>query len=80
MSDVLATGDTPAAASSRYVAAVDVGTTSIRCHIYSERGEIIADSSDSIVLSYPEPSAVELDPSQLWTKFVSVVKNAMSSK
>lgn len=74
--DIAYAGDEPAC----YILSIDVGTTSIRCHIYNKQAKIVAESAEPLVLSYPEPCAVELDPEQLWKKFVAVVKNALYGK
>lgn len=70
-------GDVATTEPPSYIVSVDVGTTSIRCHIYNRQAVVIGEAAEPLDLSYPEPCAVELDPEQLWSKFVSVVKRAL---
>lgn len=83
MSNVVTTGEAGDAQCHKppsYIISVDVGTTSVRCHIYNQQAFVIGESAEPLALSYPEPCAVELDPEQLWRKFVTVVKNALYSE
>lgn len=60
-----------------YILSVDVGTTSIRCHVFDKEALIKGSCTSKVVLLYPEPGRVEMDPEQLWRGFVSVVKGAV---
>ncbi|XP_061098846.1 putative glycerol kinase 5 isoform X2 [Conger conger] len=60
-----------------YILSVDVGTTSIRCHIYDKNAEIRGSCSKKVTLIYPAPGWVEMDPEALWQSFVAVVKGAV---
>uniref|UniRef100_A0AAR2JM75 Glycerol kinase 5 n=1 Tax=Pygocentrus nattereri TaxID=42514 RepID=A0AAR2JM75_PYGNA len=59
------------------VLAVDVGTTSVRCHVYDQRANIRGSCTKKVSLLYPEPGRVEMDPEELWQGFVTVVKGAV---
>lgn len=59
------------------VLSVDVGTTSIRCHVYDKVAKIRGSCTKKVSLLYPEPGRVEMDPEELWQSFVSVVKGAV---
>uniref|UniRef100_A0A8B9KVJ5 Glycerol kinase 5 n=1 Tax=Astyanax mexicanus TaxID=7994 RepID=A0A8B9KVJ5_ASTMX len=59
------------------VLSVDVGTTSIRCHVYDKVAKIRGSCTKKVSLLYPEPGRVEMDPEELWQGFVSVVKGAV---
>ncbi|XP_068196661.1 putative glycerol kinase 5 isoform X2 [Antennarius striatus] len=60
-----------------FVLSVDVGTTSIRCHVYDKEANIRGSSTDKVVPLYPEVGHVEMDPDALWTGFLTVVKRAV---
>ncbi|XP_041126280.1 putative glycerol kinase 5 isoform X2 [Polyodon spathula] len=62
-----------------YILSVDVGTTSIRGHVYDKEANIKGSSSEKISLLYPNPGWVELDPEELWLQFVAVVKAAVQA-
>ncbi|KAK2576501.1 hypothetical protein KPH14_005824 [Odynerus spinipes] len=61
----------------RYIAALDVGTTTVRCHILDENANTVASSSEKVELIYPKPGYVEIDPDHLWTIIVKVIKDAL---
>uniref|UniRef100_A0AAY5EBX4 Carbohydrate kinase FGGY N-terminal domain-containing protein n=1 Tax=Electrophorus electricus TaxID=8005 RepID=A0AAY5EBX4_ELEEL len=56
---------------------LDVGTTSIRCHVYDKNATVRGSCSAKVSLLYPEPGWVEMDPEDLWRSFVTVVKGAV---
>ncbi|XP_030630356.1 glycerol kinase 5 [Chanos chanos] len=60
-----------------YILSVDVGTTSLRCHVYDKDARIRGTCTAKVSLLYPEPGWVELDPEELWQAFVAVVKGAV---
>lgn len=60
-----------------YILSVDVGTTSIRCHIYDKSATVKASCTRKVTLLYPKPGWVEMDPEELWQNFVGVVKGAV---
>ncbi|KAK6302302.1 hypothetical protein J4Q44_G00266570 [Coregonus suidteri] len=60
-----------------YILSVDVGTTSIRCHVYDKEAQIRGSYITKVNLLYPEPGLVELDPEELWRGFVKVVNGAV---
>lgn len=62
---------------SQYVLAVDVGSSSIRCHIYNRDAEIISEAVEKIRIQYPNPGWVEIEPNHLWTSFLKVTHEAM---
>ncbi|XP_024872657.1 putative glycerol kinase 5 isoform X2 [Temnothorax curvispinosus] len=61
----------------RYVAALDVGTTTVRFHILNEKAITVASSTEKINLIYPEPGFVEIDPDQLWGIIIKVIKDTL---
>ncbi|XP_030607718.1 glycerol kinase 5 [Archocentrus centrarchus] len=60
-----------------FILSVDIGTTSIRCHVYDKEAKVRGSCSTKIVLLYPEVGHVEMDPDELWKGFISVVKGAV---
>lgn len=61
----------------KYIATLDIGTTTIRCYIYNSKAETVGKAVDQIILQYPEPGYVEIDPDILWTSIKSVVEKSM---
>ncbi|XP_041848737.1 putative glycerol kinase 5 [Melanotaenia boesemani] len=60
-----------------FILSVDVGTTTIRCHVYDKEAEIRGSCSSKVVLLYPEVGHVEMDPGAIWKGFITVVKGAV---
>ncbi|XP_059200001.1 putative glycerol kinase 5 [Centropristis striata] len=60
-----------------FILSVDVGTTSIRCHVYDKEAKIRGACTTKVVPLYPETGHVEIDPDALWKGFISVVKGAV---
>ncbi|GCC38563.1 glycerol kinase 5 isoform X1 [Chiloscyllium punctatum] len=63
--------------SDTYVLAVDVGSTSVRCHVYDPAAKIKGSSSRPISMLYPKPGWVEVNPDEMFEQFVAVVKEAV---
>ncbi|XP_058799685.1 putative glycerol kinase 5 [Phymastichus coffea] len=61
----------------RYLAALDVGTTTIRCHVLDEAANNVSVCSEKMELLYPKPGYVEIDPDWLWDTVVRVTKQAI---
>ncbi|XP_075216468.1 glycerol kinase 5 [Lycorma delicatula] len=59
------------------IASLDVGTTTVRCHIINNSGDNVHEASDYVELHCPEPGRVEIEPDHLWKTIVNVVKNAI---
>uniref|UniRef100_A0A8C5DEI6 Glycerol kinase 5 n=1 Tax=Gouania willdenowi TaxID=441366 RepID=A0A8C5DEI6_GOUWI len=60
-----------------FILSVDVGTSSIRSHVYDREANIRGTCSTKVVLLYPEVGHVEMEPDMLWRGFISVVKGAV---
>uniref|UniRef100_A0A8P4K1Q4 Glycerol kinase 5 n=1 Tax=Dicentrarchus labrax TaxID=13489 RepID=A0A8P4K1Q4_DICLA len=60
-----------------FILSVDVGTTSIRCHVYDKEAKIRGSCITKVVPLYPEVGHVEMDPDALWRGFITVVKGAV---
>ena len=51
----------------KYVMALDQGTTSSRCILFDEKGEIKSVAQREFTQIYPEPGWVEHDPMEIWS-------------
>jgi glycerol kinase len=63
-----------------YVLSIDVGTTSIRAHLFDKDAKLVANKSEMIPLIFPEPNHIEQDPKLLWKQCVSVIRQAIQEK
>ncbi len=54
---------------SKYVAAIDQGTTSTRCIIFDHGGNIIAVDQKEHEQIYPKPGWVEHNALEIWGKY-----------
>ncbi|OEU96447.1 glycerol kinase GlpK [Streptomyces oceani] len=62
-----------------YVAAIDQGTTSSRCIIFDQNGEIVAVDQREHRQMFPKPGWVEHDATELWSKVQAVVAGALAN-
>ncbi|KAG7301559.1 hypothetical protein JYU34_014527 [Plutella xylostella] len=60
----------------KYILSLDIGTTTIRSYIYNSRAEVVGKAVDQVKLEYPSHGFVEINPDQLWTSIVEVVKKS----
>ncbi len=63
---------------SRYIAAIDQGTTSSRCIIFDRAGAIVASDQKEHRQIFPKPGWVEHDAAEIWTNVQQVVLGALS--
>ena len=63
---------------SRYVLALDEGTTSCRAIVFSHDGRVVSSAQQEIEQIYPSPGAVEHNPEEIWTKQLAVAREALS--
>ncbi|XP_064456440.1 putative glycerol kinase 5 isoform X2 [Ornithodoros turicata] len=63
----------------KFIAAVDVGTSVLRCHIYDSRAQVCGSASDKVELLNPSSRTFEMDPEKLWQSFVTTVKAAIQN-
>lgn len=64
---------------SRFIAAIDQGTTSTRCMIFDRGGNLIASDQREHQQIYPRPGWVEHDPEEIWQRTRAVVRGALQS-
>ena len=64
--------------SNRYVAAIDQGTTSSRCIVFSASGDIAAVEQKEHRQIFPRPGWVEHDAEEIWANVTEVVAGALA--
>ena len=62
----------------RFVAAIDQGTTSTRCMLFNHRGEVVSVHQLEHEQIYPRPGWVEHDPLEIWERTQRVIRTALS--
>jgi glycerol kinase len=62
----------------RYIAAIDQGTTSSRCIVFDHGGAIVAVDQKEHRQIFPRPGWVEHDAEEIWTNVQAVVKGALA--
>jgi glycerol kinase len=63
----------------RYVAAIDQGTTSTRCMIFGHAGNVVAIDQRGHEQIYPRPGWVEHNPEEIWRRTQEVVHVALET-
>lgn len=63
---------------SKYVMAFDAGTTSNRCIIFNEKGQIVSKASKEFTQYFPKPGYVEHDADEIWSTQLGVAVEAMN--
>ena len=63
--------------SEKYIMALDSGTTSNRCILFSRKGEVASVSQREFRQYYPKPGWVEHDGNEIWASQLSVAVEAM---
>ena len=61
----------------KYVMALDAGTTSNRCILFNEKGEICSMAQKEFTQYFPAPGWVEHDANEIWQTQLSVARQAM---
>jgi glycerol kinase len=61
----------------KYIMALDAGTTSNRCILFNEKGEMCSVAQKEFRQYYPHPGWVEHDPNEIWTTQYLVAQEAM---
>lgn len=62
----------------KYVMALDAGTTSNRCILFNERGEMRSVVQKEFTQYFPKPGWVEQDASEIWSTQLGVAVEAMA--
>ena len=63
---------------SKYVMALDAGTTSNRCILFNEKGEICSVAQKEFTQYFPKPGWVEHNANEIWSSQLGVAVEAMS--
>ena len=62
----------------KFVIGLDVGTTTVRSFVYNVKGEVVSEAHSTLDLFSPNPGWSEIDPEQLWTKVMEVLRECIS--
>ncbi|MCD8169499.1 MAG: glycerol kinase GlpK [Clostridiales bacterium] len=62
----------------KYVMALDSGTTSNRCILFNEKGEMCSVAQKEFTQYFPKPGCVEHDANEIWSTQLGVAVEAMS--
>ncbi len=63
----------------KIIAALDQGTTSTRCILFNQSGEIISSCQKEHRQIFPQPGWVEHDPVEIWENSIYVIKEALNN-
>jgi glycerol kinase len=63
---------------SKYIAAIDQGTTSTRCMLFDHNGSVVGVAQKEHRQIYPQPGWVEHDPLEIWERTREVVQEALA--
>lgn len=61
----------------QYIMALDAGTTSSRCILFNEKGEMISVAQKEFTQYFPKPGWVEHDAMEIWSTQFGVAQEAM---
>ncbi|HWP51205.1 MAG TPA: glycerol kinase GlpK, partial [Clostridia bacterium] len=61
----------------QYIMALDAGTTSSRCILFNEKGEMISVAQKEFTQYFPKPGWVEHDAMEIWSTQIGVAQEAM---
>lgn len=61
----------------KYVMALDAGTTSNRCILFNEKGEMCSVAQKEFTQYFPQPGWVEHDANEIWSTQLGVAVEAM---
>jgi glycerol kinase len=64
----------------KYVMALDAGTTSNRCILFNEQGEICSMAQKEFRQFFPNPGWVEHDANEIWSTMLGVAVEAMNMR
>lgn len=63
----------------KYVMALDSGTTSNRCILFNEKGEMCSVAQKEFTQYFPKPGWVEHDAEEIWSTQLEVARQAMTN-
>ena len=62
----------------KYIMALDAGTTSNRCILFNEKGEMCSVAQKEFTQYFPKPGWVEHDALEIWETQLSVARDAIA--
>jgi glycerol kinase len=62
----------------RYIAAIDQGTTSSRCILFDPAGQIVSSAQKEHRQIFPQPGWVEHDAAEIWANVQVVIRDALA--
>ena len=62
----------------KYVMALDAGTTSNRCILFNEKGEMCSVAQREFTQYFPQPGWVEHDADEIWASMLGVAVESMN--
>jgi len=62
----------------RYIVGIDLGTTSAKCVIYDEQGNVHAEAQKDMVIHYPSPGQAEQDAGDFYTFSREIVRRCLA--
>src|SRR5690625_4164032 len=62
---------------SKYMLALDQGTTSSRAILFNHDGEIVAQSQQEFEQFFPNPGWVEQDANEIWTSILACIAGVL---
>ena len=65
---------------SKYIIALDQGTSSSRALVFNEKGEICSVAQKEFTQIFPQPGWVEHNPKEIWSSQSGVMAEAIASK
>ena len=63
----------------KYIMALDAGTTSNRCILFNEAGEMVSVAQKEFTQYFPKPGWVEHDANEIWGVQMEVAQQAMAN-
>ena len=63
----------------KYIMSLDAGTTSNRCILFNEQGEMCSVAQKEFTQYFPKPGWVEHDPEEIWATQLEVAVKAMAN-
>jgi glycerol kinase len=63
----------------RYILAIDQGTTSTRSIVFDDQGAVVGADQREFAQSYPQPGWVEHDPETIWRDVVETARAALAN-
>jgi len=63
----------------RYLIGIDLGTTTAKCVVYDEFGEVLGEAQKDMEISYPKPGMAEQNASDFYTYSCELIRKCLQS-